>query len=99
MGLLSPAFTIILIVFVSGIPVAEGLGDKRWRRLVAYNQYKLITSPLIPLPPRVYATLPLTIKYWCFHERHSPIMHKPVKRRKYRADGDAAAEHASSPLI
>lgn len=97
-GLLSPIFTFTLIVFISGIPIAEKLGDKRWRRLVAYNQYKLITSPLIPLPTRVYATLPLTIKYWCFYERHSPIVHKPVKRRKVRADGGTIS-NVNSPLI
>ena len=98
-GLLSPLFTFTLIVFVSGIPMAEKLGDKRWRRLVAYNQYKLITSPLIPLPPRVYATLPLSIKYWCFYERHLPIVHKPVKRRRAIADGGGATSNLGSPLI
>ena len=50
-GLLSPLFTFTLITFVSGIPVAERLGDKRWRRLVAYNQYKLIYQSVGSIAP------------------------------------------------
>lgn len=100
----SPLLTHTLLVFVSGIPVAEKLDEKRYRRLVAYNQYKLITSPLIPLPPRVYAKLPLFIKYWLFFDRHNPIVQRPIKRRRVRREsfnGDVTDNTAptSSPMM
>ena len=41
----------------------------------------------------------IDIKHWCFHERHSPIVHKPVKRRKYRTEGDAVIGPSSPSLI
>ncbi len=50
-GLMSPLFIIILLLFVSGIPILEKSADKRWGNKPAYRAYKKRTSILIPLPP------------------------------------------------
>jgi len=51
-GLISPVFIIILLLFVSGIPILEKSAEKRWGTLPAYREYKRQTSVLIPLPRR-----------------------------------------------
>jgi len=47
-GLISPLFIIILLLFVSGIPILEKSADKRWGELKDYKSYKKHTSLLIP---------------------------------------------------
>lgn len=49
-GLVSPLFIVILLLFVSGIPILEKSADKRWGTLPAYQEYKRRTSILFPLP-------------------------------------------------
>ncbi len=49
-GLISPLFIIVLLLFVSGIPILEKSADKRWGNDPAYKKYKKRTSLLIPLP-------------------------------------------------
>lgn len=95
-GFLGPIFTLVIVVFVSGIPVSERIGERRFRRLVAYNQYKTITSPFVPLPPRFYATLPAWVKHWLFFERHNPIIQRPIKRRRLRVAPAASAVFAAA---
>ena len=51
-GLISPLFIIILLLFVSGIPLLEKYADKKWGRQKDYQEYKRKTSLLIPLPPK-----------------------------------------------
>lgn len=51
-GLVSPAFIIVLLLFVSGIPILEKAADKRWGKDPAYQRYKKRTSILVPLPRR-----------------------------------------------
>mmetsp|Transcript_65727 Transcript_65727/g.80439 ORF Transcript_65727/g.80439 Transcript_65727/m.80439 type:complete len:324 (+) Transcript_65727:76-1047(+) len=46
--LLSPFITIILLVFVSGIPLAEANSDKRYGNVEGYSEYKANTPVLIP---------------------------------------------------
>lgn len=48
LGILSPLFTFLLLVFVSGIPLLERAADKRWREDAAYKAYKQTTPVLIP---------------------------------------------------
>jgi len=47
-GLVSPAFIIILLLFISGIPILEKSADKRWGSNPRYQAYKKRTSILIP---------------------------------------------------
>lgn len=51
-GLTSPLFITILLLFVSGVPVLEKSADKRWGHDPKYQAYRHQTSLLIPLPPR-----------------------------------------------
>lgn len=47
-GLVSPAFIIILLLFISGIPILEKSADERWGNDLKYKIYKKQTSVLIP---------------------------------------------------
>jgi steroid 5-alpha reductase family enzyme len=69
-SILSPVTTFTLLVFVSGIPLAEARDDRRNHRLMAYKQYKFCTSPLFPVPKPWYASLPIWIKRWLFFDRY-----------------------------
>ncbi|PWZ22403.1 hypothetical protein Zm00014a_043263 [Zea mays] len=60
--ILGPIFLTLLLLFVSGIPLLESSADKRYGRLEEYRVYKNTTSPLIPLPPAVYGSLPAWFK-------------------------------------
>lgn len=47
-GLISPLFISILLLFVSGIPKLEEKADKKWGNNQKYQEYKKKTSVLIP---------------------------------------------------
>lgn len=49
-ALLSPAYIIGLLLFVSGIPLLEKSAEERWGSNKAYQQYKKNTPVLIPKP-------------------------------------------------
>lgn len=51
-GLVSPLFISVLLLFVSGIPILERSADKKWGGIAAYEAYKKKTSILIPLPKK-----------------------------------------------
>lgn len=51
-GIASPLFIIVLLLFVSGVPILERDADKRWGIIPAYKTYKKQTSLLIPLPKK-----------------------------------------------
>lgn len=70
-ALVSPAATFHFLVSLSGIPVAEARDDRRYGKLLAYQQYKAITSPLIPIPPRIYAILHPRFKRAVLLERNT----------------------------
>lgn len=61
-GILSPIFTIVILLFLSGIPLLENSSDKRYGKKSNYLKYKLQTSPLIPLPNTLYYKLPQFVK-------------------------------------
>lgn len=50
LGLLSPIVIIILLLFVSGIPILEKNADRKWGEMESYKKYKKRTSILIPVP-------------------------------------------------
>ncbi|WMV22112.1 hypothetical protein MTR67_015497 [Solanum verrucosum] len=57
-----PVFITLLLLFVSGIPLLEAPGDKKFGNVAAYRSYKRKTSPLILLPPGLYGSLPQWFK-------------------------------------
>ncbi len=50
--LISPIFVVVLLTRVSGIPLLEARGQKRWGDDPDYKAYVARTSVLIPLPPK-----------------------------------------------
>jgi steroid 5-alpha reductase family enzyme len=64
--LASPLLTMVLLLFLSGMPTAEGVHQRRFLRTpgakAAYLAYRARTSPLLPLPPALYRPLPLWLK-------------------------------------
>lgn len=67
-GLLSPVFITLLLLFASGIPTLEDSADKRYGSQPAYREFKASVSPLIPLPPSFYKSLPHGVKKLFFFE-------------------------------
>lgn len=49
-ALISPIFITILLTRISGVPMLEEIADKRWGGEPEYENFKLKTSVLIPLP-------------------------------------------------
>jgi steroid 5-alpha reductase family enzyme len=47
-SLVSPAFIIILLLFISGIPILEKSADERWGNDAKYRAYKKHTHILVP---------------------------------------------------
>lgn len=58
----SPIFITLLLLFVSGIPLLEVSADEKHGGNPEYRAYKNRTSPLIPLPPALYGSLPKFLK-------------------------------------
>ncbi|RLN54784.1 hypothetical protein BBJ29_007847 [Phytophthora kernoviae] len=65
---ISPAFTFFVLMFLSGVPLAEDRYDDRFGLNPDYLEYKRSTSPLIIFPPQIYRQLPAPMKRWCFLE-------------------------------
>jgi steroid 5-alpha reductase family enzyme len=59
---LGPIFIILLLLFVSGIPLLEERADKKHGKKEDYRRYKQRTSVLFPIPNALYAPLPGFIK-------------------------------------
>ncbi|XP_067652616.1 uncharacterized protein [Haliotis asinina] len=64
-AVLSPVFTMAILLFLSGIPLLEQKSDERYRKNEDYKIYKKRTSPLIPFPPPVYGVFPTFLKCLC----------------------------------
>lgn len=52
LGAVSPLFILLMLLFVSGVPILEKNSDKKWGDLAAYRKYKASTSPLLILPKK-----------------------------------------------
>ena len=60
-AIVSPLFIAFLLLFVSGIPAQEIAQDKRFKDSAfadEYAEYRKKTSPLLPIPPQIYAKIP-----------------------------------------
>lgn len=59
---ISPLLTMAILLLLSGMPTAEGVNLKRYMRTTRardeFVAYRARTSPIIPLPPPLYAALP-----------------------------------------
>lgn len=82
-SVISPVFAFYLLNSVSGIPVAEANDDRKYSKLIAYQQYKAITSPLIPINPKIYACIHPRIKRTFFLDRNTVQM--PVQAPKIKS--------------
>lgn len=51
-ALVSPLFIIILLLFVTGLPMLEKYSNKKWGKQKDYQEYKRKTSILIPWIPK-----------------------------------------------
>lgn len=65
---ISPVFTFLVLMFLSGVPLAEDRYDERFGLSNEYLEYKRSTSPLILLPPQLYRQIPRVVKRWCLFE-------------------------------
>jgi len=68
----SPLLTMLLLLFLSGMPTAEGDNQLRFMKTpaerAAYEAYRWRTSPVLPLPNWLYAATPLPVKRWLLLE-------------------------------
>jgi steroid 5-alpha reductase family enzyme len=86
----SPVLTMVLLLFLSGMPTAEGDNQLRFMRTpedrARYEAYRWRTSPILPLPNALYAATPLVVKRWLL-----------LELSMYEAS-DAAASALNRPL-
>jgi steroid 5-alpha reductase family enzyme len=61
-SILSPIFTFAILMFLSGVNLAEERYNKAYGDRQDYFEYRQETSPLIPLPRCIYKRLPLSFK-------------------------------------
>jgi len=66
-SVMSPVITYLLLMFLSGVPLAEKRYDKRFASDPSYWDYKNQTSVLIPCPPSLYCQFSSSVKclLWC----------------------------------
>lgn len=65
-SILSPMFTMAILLFLSGLPLLEKSADEKYGTDSNYKEYKRSVSPLIPLPPALYRAIPSCLKVSLF---------------------------------
>lgn len=64
--ILSPLFTMAILLFLSGMPSAEGDNQARFMKTPSnraeYEAYRARTSPILPVPSCIYALLPRLVR-------------------------------------
>lgn len=85
LSVLSPGFTVLILLFGSGIPTAEGKNLARYfktpENAAVYTHYRENTSPLVPLPPCIYRNLPSAAQWLCCCE-YGLYKYSPPKNKK-----------------
>lgn len=81
-SVLSPVLTYLLLMYVSGVPLAEQRYDKKFAKSQEYWDYKEETSVLVPMPPSVFGKLPHVVKkvFFCeydFYTTHPSDLDSP----------------------
>lgn len=84
MAILSPLVVCLLLLFLSGIPILERSGDRKWGADEEYVRYKKDTSVVVPLPVGMYGKLPRWIKRSMFFELD---MYNTIGERRELAEG------------
>jgi len=99
--LLSPMYTVVILLFVSGLPFSEGQNLARFYEDPAegsrWEAYCRRTSPLLPLPPALYEALPVPVKRYLLCEFEF-LKYKPVAIGEH-ASTEFALEQAGSSVI
>lgn len=88
----SPAVSFYFIVYISGLPLAEARDDRRYSRLLAFQQYRALTSPLFPVPARVYMMIHPRIKRAFFFDR-DPVQPGTIPMPKMK--GNVVVEYST----
>lgn len=101
--ILSPLFTMFLLLFVSGIPLAEGQKLKRFMRTAESRQnfmeYFNSVPPLVPCVPAVYQCFPSWAKclfccefpMYAYNDEEEALNSKAGAQRDNIADAKAEA--------
>lgn len=88
-SLLSPGISMFLLLFVSGMPLAEGKALKRYVDIPAYWEYRKSTSPFVPMPQFLWKVLPGFVQ--TILGEFSMYEYKPSA-----SDGYSSEEHSES---
>mmetsp|Transcript_53437 Transcript_53437/g.83215 ORF Transcript_53437/g.83215 Transcript_53437/m.83215 type:complete len:171 (+) Transcript_53437:3-515(+) len=72
--IISPLFTMLILLFLTGLPYAEGAALERYYKAAdagrKWDEYRLQTSPVIPIPCGLYGKIPVVVKrYFLFEFR------------------------------
>lgn len=65
---LSPIFTVLILVFLSGMPTSEGIYLERFYNNgqgEAWEEYAKVTAPIVLMPNSLYRALPDQVKLLC----------------------------------
>mmetsp|Transcript_7901 Transcript_7901/g.28031 ORF Transcript_7901/g.28031 Transcript_7901/m.28031 type:complete len:329 (-) Transcript_7901:93-1079(-) len=67
-GLMSPLYTLLILLGFSGAPIAESESNKRYGRganAEAYAEWRRATSPIVVMPQCLYRVLPGAVRLLC----------------------------------